>query len=158
MLSRSDMLIWLKTELDDAAKQHQVQQLEPPLFVYHRGIYRNHATIWTPNAEILQTQPGRFNIQARLTHALTLLAVSPHTWQALCRHLSVDINRPLSALSQLCDLLNSNHIELSSQIQGVILHTNNRSATTFLILFKPLRDLQLHEIQDLYPDSSLTDG
>lgn len=153
MLSTSDMLAWLLQALDEAAEQKQFLQLEPPLFLYHRGVYSNAASIWTKNPQALQAQAGRFDICAQLSDSLCLLVLDKQQWQDLCQHLAIEVSNTAITLNQLCKLLNSSNLELPPQLQGMTCDTDNNMTAPLLLLFKPLKSLQLYEIQDLLPDS-----
>lgn len=147
------MLAWLLQALDEAAEQKQFLQLEPPLFLYHRGIYSNAASIWTKNPKALQLQAGRFDICAQLSDSLCLLVLSQQQWKDLCQHLAIDVSNTTSTLNQLCELLNSSNLELPAQLQGFACNGGDSTTPPFMLLLKPLRNLQLYDIQDLFPDS-----
>jgi len=153
MLSTSDMLAWLLQALDEAAEQKQFLQLEPPLFLYHRGVYSNAASIWTKNPKVIQAQAGRFDICAQLSGSLCLLVLSKQQWQDLCQHLAIDVSNTATTLNQLCELLNSSNLELPAQLQGFACNGGDSATPALMLLFKPLRTLQLYDIQDLFPDS-----
>ncbi len=153
MLSTSEMLAWLLQALEEAAAQKQFLQLEPPLFLYHRGVYSNAASIWTKNPKALQAQAGRFDICAQLSDSLCLLVLNKQQWQDLCQHLAIEVSNTATSLNQLCELLNSSNLELPTQLQGFACNGGNSTTAPFMLLFNPLRNLQLYDIQDLLPDS-----
>lgn len=153
MLSTSEMLAWLLQALDEAASKQQFLQLEPPLFLYHRGVYSNAASIWSKNPKALKSQNGRFDICAQLSDELCLLVLNNQQWRDLCKHLAIGISNPVTTLDQLCELLNSSHFEFPAQLQGVACNVGNSTTSPLLLLFKPLRNLQLYDIRDLLPDS-----
>ncbi|MDI3324667.1 hypothetical protein QKW35_09795 [Pontibacterium granulatum] len=147
------MLAWLLQAMEEAAAQKQFLQLEPPLFLYHRGVYSNAASVWSQNPKALQAQTGRFDICAQLSENLCLLILNNQQWQDLCQHLAIDVSNTAKTLNQLCELLNNSNLEMPAQLQGLTCNTDNSTTAPFMLLFKPLRNLQLYDIQDLLPDS-----
>ena len=153
MLSTSDMLSCLLQALEEAAAQNQFLQLEPPLFLYHRGVYSNATSLWTKNPKALQTQAGRFDICAQLSDSLCLLVLNKQQWQNLCQHLAIGVNDTAATLNTFCELFNNSNLELPTQLYGFTCDVEDSASPPLMLLFKPLKNLLLYDIQDLFPDS-----
>ncbi|MBE9395825.1 hypothetical protein IOQ59_00980 [Pontibacterium sp. N1Y112] len=149
MLSTPKSLSELLHILNEATEKEQFHHLPQGTHLYHCGIYSNAASIWCANRSRLAEQPGRFEITASITEELLLININDCQWRELRHQVELDNISTLPALEQLCQLFNTHDIQLPESLHGLEWQSADiTDDDAYLLLFHPLRSLQLFDIHD----------
>lgn len=135
--------------LNEATEKDQFHHLPQGLHLYHCGIYSNAASIWYENVSQLTEQSGRYEITASIAEELLLISIDAPQWRELQHQLELENHNTLAALEQLCQLINNSDVQLPKSLHGLVWQSDNSAnSPNYLLLFHPLRCLQLFDIHD----------
>lgn len=149
MLSTPESLSELLHLLNEATEKEQFHHLPQGTHLYHCGIYSNAPSIWCANRSLLTEQSGRFEITASVAEELLLITLDDSQWREWRHQVELDNCSTLPALEQLCQLLNTSNIQLPESLHGLEWQSADRTDNrAYLLLFHPLRNLQLFDIHD----------
>lgn len=149
MLSTPKSLSELLHILNEATEKEQFQHLPQGTHLYHCGIYSNAASIWCANHTRLTEQSGRYDITASVAEELLLVSINACQWRELRHQIELENGHTLHALEQLCQLINDNNIQLPESLHGLVWQSSDDAdSESYLLLFHPLRNLQLFDIHD----------
>ena len=149
MLSTPKSLSELLHILNDATEKARFQHLPQGTHLYHCGIYSNAASIWCANRTRLTEQSGRYDITASIAEELVVMSIEAYQWREICHQIALENCSPLPALELLCELINDNDIPLPESFHGLVWQSDEGAdCQSHLLLFHPLRSLQLFDIHD----------
>lgn len=129
-------------------------QLNTEQSLHHIGVYGHHCGIWSPSPSALSFITGPFHITAAPKYPLSLGMLPPEQQRQLTATLT-----PLL----ICDLINTLPWPTPATPQGIVWQPTSIQSPDaklpddeLIVLFDPLRDLQLLDITPVKADTSGT--
>ena len=148
--------------LNDTIASAPVTQLDANQQLHHIGIYGHHCGLWSTAVATISPLTGPYHITALPKQTLELAMLDLAQQPILNTYLQSSNNNSaalISNLQGLCELLNELPLFPLPGTHGILwsfsipLQTSTPDTNGIILLFDPLRDLQLLDIAPVKADS-----
>lgn len=150
MVSTEQLIQQLWQEVVDHYDRGQLETFGPETNFFHNGIYSHATSVWSHSLDTPDQPSGPFRVIARPQELCRLVTLPDERFHALTTHFKLAPQGTCQALETLCQHLQSSEPFLSpaTSLDGLAAIPMNGSAHhyRYLILFDPLKSLQLYDI------------